>query len=272
MAEQAKILVAEAEENNLGGKVINKRWVRWHTCSLCEQRYHGVVFHALGWACWKTYVGRPETNRAPQLAMSLLGSGLSEAGHDEDALTVKEAELSTLRRVGALAQNILCVQGNLANTYRRLGRGEEALRMRRDIYSRRLMLNGEEHELTLMQAYNLSWLLNELRGFDEARSLLRKTVPVARRVLGEDNEITLRMRTDYAAALYEDDRATLDDLREAVNTLEQVAPTARRVLGGAHPTTVGVERALGRSREELRARETGDVSSLREAVEAMTPS
>ena len=22
------------------------RWTRWHTCSLCEQRYHGVVLRA----------------------------------------------------------------------------------------------------------------------------------------------------------------------------------------------------------------------------------
>ena len=62
LAEQAKILVAEAEENNLGNKAFNERWKRWHTCSLCEQEYHGVVRCALGWACWKTYVGRPETN------------------------------------------------------------------------------------------------------------------------------------------------------------------------------------------------------------------
>ena len=60
LAEQAKILVAEAEENNLDDKVLNERWVRWYTCSLCEQKYHGVVACALGWACWKTYVGRPE--------------------------------------------------------------------------------------------------------------------------------------------------------------------------------------------------------------------
>ena len=39
-----------------------KRWTRWFTCSLCEQDYHGVVRCALGWACWKTYVGRPETD------------------------------------------------------------------------------------------------------------------------------------------------------------------------------------------------------------------
>ena len=63
LAEQAKILLAEAEENNLGVGVLDVRWKRWHTCSLCKQQYHGVVACALGWACWKTYVGRrPETD------------------------------------------------------------------------------------------------------------------------------------------------------------------------------------------------------------------
>ena len=51
LAEQAKILVAEAEENNLSSKVWNERFERWDNCSLCEQRYHGVVHCALGWAC-----------------------------------------------------------------------------------------------------------------------------------------------------------------------------------------------------------------------------
>ena len=56
MAEQAKILCAKAEENNLDVKAFNERWERWHTCSLCKQHYHGVVLCALGWACWKTYL------------------------------------------------------------------------------------------------------------------------------------------------------------------------------------------------------------------------
>ena len=55
LAEQAKILCDEAEENNLDVKVLNERFARWHTCSLCEQEYHGVVAGALGWVCWKTY-------------------------------------------------------------------------------------------------------------------------------------------------------------------------------------------------------------------------
>ena len=58
------------------------------------------------------------------------------------------------------------------------------------------------------------------------------------------------------ASLYEDPAATLDDLREAVETLEDAERTARRVLGGAHPTTMGIERRLRESRAALRARET----------------
>merc|ERR1711938_382703 len=81
--------LTEAEENNLGWDVKNPMWSRWESCSLCEQRYHGVVRGALGWACWKTYVGRPETDRVHGMAMNLLGLGLSEAGHEEDALSVK---------------------------------------------------------------------------------------------------------------------------------------------------------------------------------------
>ena len=85
---------------------------------------------------------------------------------------------------------------------------------------------------------------------------MRKTMPVARRVLGESHETTLRTRWTYVAALYKDPAATLDDLGEAVTTLEDVARIARRVLGGAHPLTKGIEIALRRTRAQaaLRAR------------------
>ena len=55
---------------------------------------------------------------------------------------------------------------------------------------------------------------------------------------------------------YENPAATRDDLREAVNTLEELAPIARRVLGGAHPVTAGIEIAMRDARAVLRARET----------------
>ena len=64
------------------------------------------------------------------------------------------------------------------------------------------------------------------------------------------------MWRSYAKALYVDDAATLDDLREAVETLEDTEGLARRVLGGTHPLTSMFERHLQNSRAALRARET----------------
>ena len=69
------------------------------------------------------------------------------------------------------------------------------------------------------------------------------------------------MRWVYARALYEADGATLDDVREAVTTLEDVERTARRVFGGAHPTTVWIEQDLRNSRAVLAARETQPTSN-----------
>ena len=58
--------------------------------------------------------------------------------------------------------------------------------------------------------------------------------------------------------LYLDDGATLDDLREAVTTLEDAERIARRVLGRAHPTTARIEDHLRYARAALRARETAE--------------
>ena len=96
-------------------------------------------------------------------------------------------------------------------------------------------------------------------------------MPVARRVLGECHELTLKMRWIFAKALYLDDGATLVDLREAVETFEETERTARRVLGGTHPLTEDFEHDLRQSRAVLHAYETGDLEPLREAMEAMTP-
>ena len=87
---------------------------------------------------------------------------------------------------------------------------------------------------------------------------MRKTVPKARRVLGEAHEITLGMRQNYAMSLYQDPTSTLDDLREAVTTLEETERTMRRVFGGAHPTTVNIGRGLRNARAALATREAGE--------------
>jgi tetratricopeptide (TPR) repeat protein len=243
LAEQPKILVAEAEENNLDLAVKQARFNRWHTCSLCEQDYHGVVYCALGWACWKTYVGRAERDQSKRLAINMLGLGLSSANHHDDALVVKEATLAIMRRLGDSEDNMLAVQSNLANTYEVLGRYERALQMRQEAYSGRVRLNGEEHAQTLRAADNYALSLLKLRRFEEAKRLLRKVAPVARRVLGKDHELTLSLREDLCHAMLDEDSAA-DEKREALEMLKDTAGAMRRVLGPDHPDTVHAQTRL----------------------------
>ena len=147
-----------------------------------------------------------------------------------------------------------CAQGNLANAYQELGRLEEALRLRQDVYSGWLKLKGEEDEDTLREAMNYASGLCNLERFEEANSLLQRSIPVAMRVLGESDDITLRLKVIYAQMLYKHDGATLDHLHVAVAGLEKLVPTARRVFGGAHPTTMWVEAALENARATLYVR------------------
>ena len=148
------------------------------------------------------------------------------------------------------------MQGNLSNAYTTLGRFEQALQMDRDIYCGYVKLNGEGHGDTLIAAYNYAASLMDLEQYAEAKTQLLKHIPLSRRILGEDSDLTLRMRKGFARALYMDADATLDDLREAATTLEDAGRTARRVLGCAHPTTAGIEHYWRETQATLRARET----------------
>ena len=201
-------------------------------------------------------MGRPETDGPRRFAMNQLGNGLSQAELHADALSVQEAELSMLRRLGADEEIILPVQSNLAVTYYVLERDEQALGMRRDVYFGSVRLFGDESKATFVAVENYALSLLTVRRVEEAKRLLRKTMPVARRVLGENDIITLKLRWGHAQSLYRNDGATLDDLREAVSTLEDVVRIARRVLGGQHPLLAQIEPSLQDARAVLRARES----------------
>ena len=65
------------------------------------------------------------------------------------------------------------------------------------------------------------------------------------------------MRALYAQALVKaqgadlDESEALNDLREAMTTLEETEPIARRVFGGAHPTTVLIDTNLRAARAAI---------------------
>ena len=72
--------------------------------------------------------------------------------------------------------------------------------------------------------------------FEEAKSLLRKTIPVARRVLGAEHALTLSLREDLSRATL-DGESSAEEKREALRLLEDTVAVMRRVLGPQHPET-----------------------------------
>ena len=88
-------------------------------------------------------------------------------------------------------------------TYDALGRSE-ALGLRQDVFLGNLRLLGKENRETLREGNNYAASLAEQKRYGEVKSLMRKTLPVARRVLGENDETTLKARLVYAIALCKD--------------------------------------------------------------------
>ena len=188
--------------------------------------------------------------------MGGLGSGLNAADKCLEALSVYEAELAMKRHLGQPEGAMLIVQGNIALIYHKLGRNEESLHVRRDVYFGFLKLEGEEHRDTILASMNYAASLHCLGRFKEAKSWLRKHIPLARRVLGDSHECTLKMRSLCALALYRDPGASLDDLRESVTTFKDTVRIAHRVFGRTHPVVGMMEGDLRAARAALRARET----------------
>ena len=73
----------------------------------------------------------------------------------------------------------------------------------------------------------------------------KEAVAVAVEACAEDT----KGQTCYASA-------TLDDLCEAIKSLEDLGRITRRVFGGAHPLTTQMDQALRAARAALAARET----------------
>jgi hypothetical protein len=254
LARQAKILMDQAEERNLRGNEFDAKWERWHKCGLCGQEHHGAVRCALGWACWKTYVGRPEEDDTRRMAINQLANGLQVSGHQEHALSVREVELATEERLGASPLRTLATRSNLALSYYHLGRIEDALRLQREVYTGWQILSVSSQlreavgDCLTISVGNLTELLVGASEFEEAQSLAREKLPAVIDRHGPDDILTLEVRTWYARALFRAGGAAEDDLSEAQTILEDVLRRSRRVLGDSHPDTERARKFLEEAR------------------------
>ena len=121
--------------------------------------------------------------------------------------------------------------------------------MSRDVYSETLRLYDEESMDVLREANNYAMHLIDARRFKEAKKILRKRIPVARRVLGPEHDLTMSMREDLCRATLDGDSAA-NEKREALRTLEDTVGLMRRVLGAQHPEAQRAQKTLESYREK----------------------
>ena len=206
---------------------------------------------ALGWAAWKTYLGRPETDGNRFCSMELLGNALRPS-RPEEALPVLEASLALYRRYWSHDERgILIAQNAVANCLYELGREDEALDLEREIYARDVAMHGADHQESLVAANNIIFaLVKNGSKFDEARAFGREQVALARRALGADNSLTLSIEQGNARSQWKDPDATRETLRAVAKTLQDLIRRQRRVLGANHPELLETQQDLS----ELEAR------------------
>ena len=268
LAKQAKILCDEAEEVDWDDESYAESWHKWTTCGLCKQDYHGVVCAALGWACWKAYVGLPEADDVRHSALSTLSRSIHNIP-GTSVICIHEAHLDCVRRFMSddEEEELLRAQTHLATAYENVGRTSEALALHREIYAKtkELVDEGEDlvHDL-INTVSGLSSTLMELGRFSEARTLLHEHLTVASDSLGVDHVETLYIHLYYADSLiYEDDdhgEETDDeqdrkDYLEAERIAADVLCRAERIYGSHHPGTIYARDILKDAREELAAQE-----------------
>ena len=237
LAEQARILVAEGEENNVDNKASDERWARWRNCRLCGQDYHGPVLLALSWSCWKTYLDRPETNFERGAALNAVGIALMNypVNRWEEAIEVFKSVLDVSQRIGVHEVNLLATENNIAECYAALGSSVESLQRFRSMHARLESMNEPSDERVLFSAISLGDSLLDNGLFAEAQSFLRENCSKATRALGPNAYTTLRLRRIYALALARDPNATRAAIVEASTVLEDAATRARRFLGPGNP-------------------------------------
>ena len=145
---------------------------------------------------------------------------------------------------------MLGVQSNLASTLMELGRLDEAVRMLKEVYASRVRLFGHDED-SLLSALSLSIALVRAGNASESMTLSRPLLPVARRVLGADNDMCLRLAHVYVHAVMECATPSRDELIFAEKLLENTARRFRRVFGTAHPSTPRAESDLFHLRRRL---------------------
>lgn len=147
-------------------------------------------------------------------------------------LRLKTLDMCALSK-GREHPDTLLARGNLALTYRREGRLEEAMAVQIEVMEAMERCLGTEHPDTLkvMSELALTYLYHGC--CDDALRLHERALEARTRVLGEDHPDTLTAMSRLAATYRDQERWD-----KAINLHEKVLQARSRLLGEEHPDTL----------------------------------
>ena len=244
LVRQAQVAVQQGLENEERCIALH-RVKRWYICRLCEQHYHGAVSSALGWACYKTYFGRPEGDHLWELALQILCGSMQEDKIGRLAILEPIAgrlARETERHPHKLFQ-LLYVRSQVADCLAQLGRNDECLALRR--------LN---YEAGPTDAWSLAIDLGEsliTARHAEAVEFTRHYVDRAERELGEESPVYEQCLMSYARAISTATKRSPEMLTEAEAIVAATARSWRRRYGDSHPNTRIAEAGVGKIRAKI---------------------
>ncbi|WP_157849814.1 MULTISPECIES: tetratricopeptide repeat protein [Streptomyces] len=160
---------------------------------------------------------------------SLLNAGLYTAGIQHWGLVIAVLE----RTYGADDLNTLTCRSNLATSYRRAGRTDDAVALQERVLADHERIFGSDHPETLICRNNLATSYQQAGRTDDAIRLQERVLADHEHSLGSDHPDILTCRNNLAMSHWQAGRG-----REAIAMLSRTLADGERVLGVNHPSTV----------------------------------
>lgn len=172
------------------------------------------------------------------LALDIKGQG---GNRGSEVLELEEKALRIFRAAeGEGSVGTLTAMNNLGNSYRNVGRVEEAVALHEVVVTGKREVLGPRHRETVMSMDTLGLGLRDLEGrVTEGCSVQEEAVRIGREEWGEEDEMVIKCLANLAGTY-----GRLGDPR-GIGMLERVVAAAKRTKGEEHVETVDYMNNLG---------------------------
>ena len=157
----------------------------------------------------------------------------NELGLTDEALTLQHGVEIIQSLMGSAHSDVLALQNNLATTYEKAGRLNEAITLFEQVLSDRIRILGDKHPDTLASRNNLAGAYLAANRPEESIALYEQVLTDRIGILSDDNPDTLASRNNLAYAYQ-----SIGCFTEAISQLQQVLADSTGLLGEDHPQTL----------------------------------